>query len=458
MAKELITTPRDFPSVEELLQEKRLGSAIDLIPRPIAVDIIRDAVAAVKERLLSDSKPVSLESLYDKIAAALTKASRREISRVINATGILVHTNLGRAPISDALFDSVKSVVTGYGNLEYSLEQGERGSRGEACESYLARLTEAESALIVNNCAAALFLILNTFANRKGVVISRGELVQIGGGFRIPDILRRAGAKLVEIGTSNITTISDYEQALDTSAALVLKVHKSNFVQSGFTDEVSVKSLVQLGKKHNVPVVHDLGSGLVIPPQAALGYVEATVQGSIRDGAALVCFSGDKMFGGVQAGIVVGRTQFIGQLKKNPLYRALRVDKVTFAMIQNIARSYLEGTWQADVKLWALAATSIDELKRRAEKIIAAFGQLPGLSVIPSEAYMGGGAMPETTLPSVAIRIDRPGSAASLMTRLRALVPPVIGRISDDRLLLDLKAVDPSEDHLIVSAIKSIMT
>jgi L-seryl-tRNA(Ser) seleniumtransferase len=458
MAKEVITTPRDFPSVEELLQEKRLESVVSLVPRPIAADAIRDAVAAAKEQLIADGNPLPFDRMYLAIIAALTRAARREIGRVINATGILVHTNLGRAPISETLFDSVKDVVTGYGNLEFNLQTGERGSRGEACEAYLAKLTEAESSVVVNNCAAALFLILNTFANRKGVVISRGELVQIGGGFRIPDILRKSGAKLTEVGTSNITTPSDYEQALGTRSALILKVHKSNFVQAGFTDEVPVRSLVQLGIKHKIPVVHDLGSGLVVSAQAAIGYIEATVQGSIRDGAGLVCFSGDKMFGGVQAGIIVGHRQYTAQLKKNPLYRALRVDKITFAMIERLARAYLEGSWQSDIKLWTLSLTSIDDLRRRAEQIVKACGHPTGVSVVDTEAYMGGGALPEATLKSAAIRVATSQSVAGLMKRLRSLKPPVVSRVEDNCLMLDLKAVDPSEDEHLVAALKTMFS
>ncbi|MBI5266903.1 MAG: L-seryl-tRNA(Sec) selenium transferase, partial [candidate division Zixibacteria bacterium] len=213
-----------------------------------------------------------------------------------------------------------------------------------------------------------------------------------------------------------------------------------------------------LGLKHSIPVVHDLGSGLVIPSQMALGYVEATVQGSIRDGASLVCFSGDKMFGGVQAGIIVGQKQFVTQLKKNPLYRALRVDKVTFAMIERLARSYLEGTWHSDVNLWSLALTPIEHLRQRAEQIIKSCGHGDGLSVIASEAYMGGGALPETTLPSVAIRISSTRPPNDLIERLRTLTPPVVGRVADKCLLLDLKAVDPSEDEHLVSALATILS
>ena len=457
MAKELISEPRDFPAVEELLQDPRLGPAVAGLPRPIAVAIVREAIAHAKERLITDKRPLPADKLVASILADLVWAKRREIGPVINAAGILVHTNLGRAPLSESLFDSVKAAVTGYSNLEFSLDTGGRGSRGEACEQYLALLAEAEAATVVNNCAAALFLILNTFANRKSVVISRGELVQIGGGFRIPDILRRSGAKLVEVGTSNITTLADYEQSLDGGVAIILKVHKSNFIQAGFTQEVPLKGLAGLGADRNIMVVHDLGSGLVVTTQEMLGYAESTVQVSVRDGAAITCFSADKMFGGMQSGIIVGRKDAITQLKHNPLYRTVRVDKIAFTMLERLARSYLEGTWQSEIKLWSLARTSVGDLEKRAQAIISRCGQPAGLSVIASQAYMGGGALPEAELQSVAIRFDSSIDARSLIKRFRALTPPVIGRVADNCFLLDLKAVDPAEDEALVTAITAVL-
>jgi len=265
MARTQIKTPRDFPSVEELLQTSALRKAVAVLPRPVVSDLVKEVIASFKDELKSGATDITQQGVLCEIELRLAQARRQKIQRVINASGIVVHTNLGRAPLSEALFESIKKTVTGYGNVEYDIERGVRGKRGVACERYLALLAGAESATVVNNCAAALFLMLNSFANRRKVIVSRGELVQIGGGFRIPDILKRSGARLAEVGTTNITTLTDYENAIDDRSALLLKVHKSNFVQSGFSEEVPLKQLVTLGRKHGLPVLNDLGSGVFVP-------------------------------------------------------------------------------------------------------------------------------------------------------------------------------------------------
>ncbi len=457
MAEQIISQPRDFPAVEEVLQDKSLEDVLQQLPRPICVAIIRDTIDSARKLLMQDGKQIAFESLLANISVELVKAGRKRISHVVNATGILVHTNLGRAPLSQGALDVLRESLAGYNNLEFNLETGERGSRGESCEKYLALLAEAEAAAVVNNCAAALFLILNTFASRKPVVISRGELVQIGGGFRIPDILRRSGARLIEIGTSNITSLSDYEAVLDGSTGLILKVHKSNFAVSGFTDEVSLKSVADLGRTHSVMVVHDLGSGLVVPTVELLGHHEASVQQSVRDGASLTCFSADKMLGGPQAGVIVGKADVIDRLKKNPLFRTVRADKIIFALLEQTASAYLDGRWKNDILLWRLAATPVEQLRSRAEAIIAKTGSPVGVSVVSSEAFIGGGSLPDQPLSSVAIRFDRSRDARMLIKKFRELNPPVIGRISGDALFLDLKAIDPSEDQLLVAAITAVV-
>lgn len=457
MAQDEIKTPRDFPAVEEVLQDKNLAPVLALVPRPYAVLIIRERISFHKKKLLETSKPLTYAALTADIAEAVREAKKDEITKIINATGIVVHTNLGRAPLSESLFEAVKQTVTGYGNIEFDLHRGVRGQRGIACERYLALIAGAEAATVVNNCAAALFLMLNTLANRKHVLISRSELVQIGGGFRIPDILKKSGAKLREVGTTNITTIADYENNLDERVGLILKVHKSNFVQAGFTEEVPLTELVALGKKHSLPVINDLGSGVLIPTTDILGYTEPTVQQSVRQGAALTSFSGDKLLGGVQAGLIVGKEEFIKKIKKNPLFRTMRVDKIVFSMLEKLFTMYLNGSHMTEIKLWQILSVSEAELYRRAKKLVEELGSPAGVYVEATNAYVGGGALPESHLPSVGIVFDTQYKATTLMKKFRTYSPPIIGRIDNDRFIVDLKAVSEEELPTVRQAIEAII-
>ena len=448
---------RDFPAVEELLQSSELQESLTLIPRPIATDIVRDCLERNKKRLQKDAKDIPMESLYREINSAILKFKRTEITPVINAAGIIVHTNLGRAPLAEELFDAVKKVVTGYGNIEFDLAGGKRGKRGVACEHYLAKLSGAEAATVVNNNAAALFIILNTLANRKKVLISRGELVQIGGGFKIPDILKRAGAKLSEVGTTNITTVADYEQGIDDGAGLILKVHKSNFIQAGFTEEASIQDLVKLGKKHDLPVINDLGSGVLIPTDDMLDYKEETVQQSVRAGADITSFSGDKMLGGCQAGLIVGRTELVQKIKKNPLFRSLRVDKIVFSILEKLLGIYLSGEPRREIGLWSVVSVPESELYLRAKKLLIDIGQPSSVSVESTVAYMGGGALPEAGLPSVGLVFSEQYKASRLMAAFREKNPPIIGRIDKERFVLDIKTVLPHQLEILTSSIKQVL-
>ncbi|RKX27372.1 MAG: L-seryl-tRNA(Sec) selenium transferase [Candidatus Zixiibacteriota bacterium] len=457
MAKKLISKPRDFPSVEELLQSTQLASAVVSLPRPLAAALVKSCVARLKLSLMDDGDSLEVSELYSTLRDELIGAATRSISRVINATGVVVHTNLGRAPLSETLFDEVKRTVVGYGNVEYDIGSGARGRRGEACEDYLALLSGAETGTVVNNCAAALFIILNTLANRKKVLISRGELIQIGGGFRIPDILKKSGAKLCEIGTTNITTLADYENNIDSRTALILKVHRSNFTQSGFTEDVTLKQLVELGEKHNLPVINDLGSGVFIPTSKIFGYREPTVQESVRAGASLTCFSGDKMLGGMQAGLIVGRSNLVTKIKKNPIFRTIRVDKVVFAVLERLLTIYLNGTHLDDIKLWRLLSTNRAHLRSVAEKILKQLGKPDGITVENTDAFVGGGALPEQPIKSVGLVFSARYSARKLMKTFREFRPPVIGRVDDDRFILDLKAVDESDYTNIVKAVRRVI-
>ena len=458
MAKEIIKQARDFPSVEELVTDRRLAGVIGLVPRPVAVLLVQAAVAKQKKMLKDSGKPLSVAMLFKGIKAELQAASRRKITRVVNATGIVMHTNLGRSPLDEGLIEAVKQTLSGYGSLEFDLESGNRGKRGSACEHYLATLAGSEGAAVVNNCAAALFLILNSLANRKKVIISRSELIQIGGGFRIPDILKKSGARLCEIGTTNITSLQDYSEAADQGATVILKVHRSNFVQSGFTDEVGLKELVALGKERQLEVVNDLGSGVFVATKKIMGYNEPTVQQSVRAGAALTCFSGDKLLGGVQSGLIVGRTDLITKIRKNPLFRTMRADKIVLSMLEHLFTIYLNGTYATEVKLWRLLTRPESELYTVAKEIVRKVGSPEGLSVEATKAFVGGGALPQATIPSVAIIFGSSlGKATLLMRSFRRMEVPVIGRIEQDRFILDLKAVGPKEVKQLTAAIKNVL-
>ena len=419
--------------------------------------VVRQVIGKLKEQFHDDNKEIPLSTLYKKVAVKIRLEKRKEVSKVINATGIVVHTNLGRAPLSESLFDNIKKTVVGYGNIEFDLSKGSRGKRGIACENYLAQLSGAESGTVVNNCAAALFIILNTLSNRKNVIISRSELVQIGGGFRIPDILRKTGGRLCEVGTTNITSLSDYEKAIDEKTGVILKVHQSNFVQKGFIEQVDLKALVTLGNKYNIPIVNDLGSGVFVPTKPILGYNEPTVQQSVNDGADVTCFSGDKMLGGGQAGLIVGKEGYITKIKKNPLFRILRVDKIVFSMLENLLRYYLENQWQTNIKLWSILSISESALYKRGRMILGKLENPTGLSVEATHAYVGGGALPESTIPSVGIVFSSSYKANVLLKRFLKMETPVIGRIENDCFILDLKAVDEIDLEYLIEAISNII-
>ncbi len=457
MAEKVIKTLRDFPAVEELLKSPKLFVSFDGIPRQLAAEIVREVISELKLQLKSKRRAISHSNLIDAIGLALGEWRQKELRRVINATGILVHTNLGRAPLGKRLIAEISDALGGYNNLELNLSGGKRGHRGEACEKYLALLTGAESAAIVNNCAAALFIILNTFASRKKVLLARGELVQIGGGFRIPDILQRSGARLEEVGTTNITNLKDYADAVGSTTSLILKVHKSNFVQSGFTKEVELAKLSALAKRHNLLLIHDLGSGAAVPTKKILGYDEPTAHQSIRDGADLVCFSGDKMLGGVQAGLIVGNKELIEKIKRNPLFRTVRVDKIVFCVLQRVLKAYLDGAYRKDIKLWELLSVPEGDLYQRAQGICKSLGNPDFISVAATKSFIGGGGLPEAALPSVGIVFSKEIDAEWSLSSFRRLNPPIIGRIENDRLILDLKAIDEDELKILESSISRVI-
>jgi L-seryl-tRNA(Ser) seleniumtransferase len=457
MNNKVILTKRDIPSVEVLASDNSIVECGRCLPRPFLVEIIRQTVESIKSRLDTEKVGIEYNDLLNEIIDRINIVRVKKIGRVLNGTGILIHTNLGRAPLPEGLFDNIKSHITGYGNLEFDIKSGTRGSRGEMAEKYLALLSGAEDGLIVNNNAAALFLILNTLANKKNVVISRGELIQIGGGFRIPDIIRKAGAKLIEIGTTNITTLADYRASLEYKPALFLKIHRSNFTVAGFTDEADFKSLTKLGDECSIPVINDLGSGVFIDTSRFMSHSEPTVQSSVNDGAALTCFSGDKLLGGVQSGLIAGQKEYIRQLKKNPIYRALRVDKITFSALEELLGYYLDGSWVDNIKLWKLAGVKDADLYEKGRRLLREIDAGDGIILEGSRCEMGGGSLPEISIPSVALVFRNKTSAQKLAAMFRSSEPPVIGRIENNAFMLDLRTIDDSELDLLISIIKKVL-
>ena len=381
---------RDLPSVDELLRDERLAGE----PHDLAVEAARSALARAREEIAAGNDP---EPLVDAVLEELGRARSPSLRRVLNATGVLIHTNLGRAPLAEAALARVAEVGGGYSNLEYDLARGERGSRQDHLGPLLERLTGAEAALVVNNNAAAVLLALAALAEAREVVVSRGELIEIGDGFRIPDVLARSGARLVEVGTTNRTRAADYEHAIGPETALLLRVHQSNFRVVGFAERPQLSELAAIARRHELPLVDDLGSGAL----AGIGD-EPTPAESLRAGADLVCFSGDKLLGGPQAGIVVGRADLVERLRRHPLQRALRADKLTLAALEGTLALALDPATRDDVPVLRMLHEPIELVRARAERL----AELVGGEVEETVARVGGGALPLAELPSAACAVE----------------------------------------------------
>ncbi|MCS7185948.1 MAG: L-seryl-tRNA(Sec) selenium transferase [Armatimonadota bacterium] len=441
---------RQIPAVHEVLQTETAQHLMRELPRTIVTEAVRKALDKVRQKILSgdDSEVPSAEKIAQIAVSVLWREVVPLMPRVINATGIIVHTGLGRSLLSQRVVKRLIEVATHPCALEVDEVTGERSFRDLRVEKLLCLLTGAEAATVVNNNAAAVLLILNALAEHREVIVSRGELVEIGGSFRIPEILRKSGAVLVEVGTTNKTRLSDYERAINERTALLLKVHQSNFRIVGFTEQVQLEDLVALGRKHNLPVVEDLGSGAFVDVSAAGIEKEPLVQESVKVGADLVSFSGDKLLGGPQAGIVVGRKDLISQLRRNPLYRAFRCDKLTFAALEATLLCYFdeERAWSEIPTLQQIRLNE-REIKGRAKKVarlLVKFG-LPkeAVAVQPSTSQVGGGALPDQFLPTWCVVVkpqegDRPDDFAQ---RLRLGNPSVFCRIQKDALWFDLRTV-----------------
>jgi len=450
---------RDLPSVDKLLSQ-----ADDLIAaygRPLTTDIFREVLDAARVDYHRRSPKRGEEGSDDHAAlpspaeilaqarARLADLSLPSLRRVVNASGVILHTNLGRAPLASAALAQMEAVARGYSTLEYDLAKGERGSRAVHAEALLTRLTGAEAALVVNNNAAAVLLILTALAKGKGVLISRGQLVEIGGGFRVPDVMKQSGAKLVEVGTTNRTHLRDFQEAIDAKTALILRAHHSNFKIVGFTTEPALEELCSLG----LPVVDDLGSGALLDT-AAYGLAhEPMVQESVKAGAALVAFSGDKLLGGPQAGLVVGKKELVARLKKHPLARAVRADKLCLAALTWTLMHYLRDEATRLIPVWRMIATPVTEIEERARRWVAELG---AGEVVDGESMVGGGSLPGETLPTrlVALTVKAPNAFAA---KLRALSPPIIARVAEGKVTLDPRTVLEEDEGALLDGVRQVL-
>jgi len=449
-----MTTLRDLPSVEELLQTKTAAELIARFGRPLTLTAIRETLDKIRARFSVGA--ITVLPLHDLILAQtdalLSTWIKPTLRSVINATGVILHTNLGRAPLSDATIRAMDVVSRGYSTLEYDLEKGARGSRLIHAESVLQKLTGVESAVVVNNNASAVLLVLSALANRKRVIISRSQLVEIGGGFRIPDVMKQSGAKLIEVGTTNKVHLVDYEEALQDGGSLVMRAHPSNFKIIGFTEEPELKDVVDLAHKAGVFVIDDLGSGALYDT-AKYGLAhEPTVQESLAAGVDVVCFSGDKLLGGPQAGIIIGRKDLIDKIKKHPLARAVRADKACLAGISATLLHYLKDEAEREIPILKMMSFTPKQVKGRVESWIRELAQG---EVVEGESTVGGGSLPGESFPTflLSLSVDSPDK---FLKRLRAQNPPIIARTSNDKVLLDPRTVLPEQEGALLVGLKNV--
>jgi len=444
-----MSDPRNLPAVDKLLAQSPV--LIETYGRSLTTDAIRAVVDEVRSATRSGASALDQSELLDGVAVRLRQWTLTRPRAVINATGVVIHTNLGRAPLSAEAVEAMTAVAAGYSDLEYNLERGERGSRLDAVEDLFKRVTGAEAALVVNNNAGATLLALSALASGKGALISRGQLVEIGGGFRVPDVMEQSGAKLIEVGTTNRTHRRDYEMALVTKdVAAIVRAHSSNFRTIGFTTEVSLLELVELANWKDIPLIDDLGSGALLDTaQYDLAH-EPTVQESVAAGAHVICFSGDKLLGGPQAGIIIGKAQYVEPLKKHPLARALRMDKLDLAALAATLVHYLKGEAIQKVPVWRMISMPLNAIQAHADEFAQQLRAVSfDASVIDGQSTVGGGSLPGETLPTklVALNVASPDD---FLARLRRGDPPVVARIENDRVLIDLRTVI-DHDALLVS-------
>lgn len=447
---DLMTDLRYIPSVDSLLNHSDMEPLLARFGRARVTRGIRSVLEKIRAAVKQGAAVPSEGEIIKNIESLLNDEERGTLMPVINATGVILHTNLGRAPLCSDALEAIERTAKGYSTLEYDVQKGERGSRSEHVSDLLCRITGAEDALVVNNNAGAVLLCLSAMAARHKVVISRAQLVEIGGGFRIPDVMKQSGAKLVEVGTTNRVHLDDYEAAIDQGAAMVLRAHSSNFKLIGFTAQPSLEEIAGLAHRRGIPLLDDLGSGALLDTSAFGLAHEPMVRESIRAGADLVCFSGDKLLGGPQAGIIIGKRTLMQKIKRHPLARALRIDKMTLAGLAATLLHYLGGDAQASIPVWQMIAARPDELKQRAETWRKQIGRG---EVIEERSTVGGGSLPEETLPTFVLALDVP-RVNEFAARLRHAIPPVVCRVQNDRAMFDPRTVLAGEDERLIDMIR----
>ena len=459
---------RQLPGVDQLLEQFMAQSPDADIPHPVIVNCIRDTLETQRNRIMAPDPALSEQGLSDArllemVSTAVQKAMAPNLKRLVNATGVVVHTNLGRSLLPPSVLENIVAVAGRYSNLEYDLSAGKRGSRYSAVEGILCEISGAQAAMVVNNNAGAVLLCLETLAKNKNVIVSRGELVEIGGSFRVPDVMSKGGAILKEVGTTNRTHLKDYENAVDAECALLLKVHRSNFSIVGFTTEVSLRQLVDLGARYGIPVMEDLGSGTFIDFSKYGLVKEPTVQESVGTGADLVTFSGDKLLGGPQAGLIVGKKSLVDQIKQNPLARALRIDKLTLAALEATLRLYRDEHKAVDT-LPTLRMLTADRntLEKRAAALMETLIKIGGprlrVEIVALGSKAGGGALPLLELPSSCLKIQAGNISASLLEKnMRENEPPIIGRIENDAFIIDPRTLLDDDLPVIGAAFEQLL-
>ncbi|MFI6510327.1 L-seryl-tRNA(Sec) selenium transferase [Streptosporangium sp. NPDC050855] len=438
---------RALPKMDVVLAHPRIAEQMSTWGRPLMTEAARRALEQARHAVTDGRPPPSLDDIAHVATGSIAALTAGRLRAVINATGVVLHTNLGRAPLSEAARKAV-DLATGYSTVEFDLRTGGRGKRGATAHALLRELTGAPGALVVNNAAAALFLALGALARGRQVLVSRGELVEIGGEFRIPSIMEAAGVELVEVGSTNRTHLADYADAIDERTALLMVVHPSNYRIEGFTAQPPLADLVRLARKAGIPLLHDIGSGLL---RGRLGD-EPTLRDSLGAGADLAVFSGDKLFGGPQAGLLVGRADLVGRLARHPVARAVRIDKLTLAALEATLQTHLSGRLE-ELPVWRMLTVSLEALRARAGAMARALGDAASLRDGASVA--GGGSLPGEGMPSVLIRIDpRPVSETTVVARLRAEDPPVIARAERGHVIVDLRTVPPEQDDTLLRSLR----
>ena len=464
-----MTSLRNIPAIDEILALPPIKGYLEIYKREFIVELLRQATASLRQELLALDQEKGKEELscliVERVEGLLRSTTRGSLTRVINATGVVLHTNLGRAPLGNQALGYMQAVAQSYNNLEFDLESGERGSRYSHVEELLTRLTGAEAALVVNNNAAAVLLGLTTLAQGKEVIVSRGQLIEIGGAFRIPEVMKASGARLVEVGTTNRTYLTDYDSAINETTALLFSAHTSNYKIVGFSAEVELKELAKLGQEKGIPVMHDLGSGILTDLGNWGLRDEPTVQASIKTSADIITFSGDKLLGGPQAGIIIGQKKYIDLMKKNQLTRALRVDKLTIAALEGTLLEYLCGNPQQGIPVIQMLTRSPDQLRNKAEALrdkmaekLMGSGKISKLELVPLEDMVGGGAYPSYQIPGYGVKIVFREKALETVAReLRLMNPAVLTRKQEDSMLISVRTLLAGESDELVELLVQVL-